>query len=108
MDDDAPQRIARNEATFREVNEALERGHRPGDDEGIAFRCECAQLGCTRLLELTLRDYEQIRANPRQFLVAVGHNLPEVETTVETHPDYVVVEKRDAAGRLAEATDPRA
>ena len=108
MDEGLQQRLANNEATFRDVNEALERGHWPGEDRTpIAFRCECARLGCTRLLELTPREYERVRAHPRRFLVAIGHDLPEVETVVETHDNYVVVEKREAAGRTAEATDPR-
>jgi hypothetical protein len=108
MDENLQQRLASNETTFREVNEAIERGHWPGE-EGVpaAFRCECAALGCTRLIEMTPREYEHVRAHPRRFLVAIGHDIPEVETIVEVHPQYVVVEKREAAGRLAEATDPR-
>jgi hypothetical protein len=108
MDEELQRRIAMNEATFRDVNEALERGRWPGE-EGVrvAFRCECARLGCTRMIELTPRDYERIRADSRRFLIAPGHDVPEAETIVETHEDYVVVEKREAAGRAAEATDPR-
>jgi hypothetical protein len=36
-----------------------------------------------------------------------GHEVKEVETVVETGTGYIVVEKRDEAGRLAEARDPR-
>jgi hypothetical protein len=108
MDDRLQRRLATNEATFRDVNEALQRGHWPGEDRTpIAFRCECARLGCTRLIEMTAREYESVRANPRRFLVAVGHDLPEIETVVEEHGSYVVVEKRDEAGRKAQETDPR-
>jgi hypothetical protein len=101
-------RLATNEAKFREVNEALERGRWPGE-EGVpvAFRCECASLGCTRMIELTPRDYERIRAHSRRFLIAPGHDVLEAETIVETHEEYLVVEKRKEAGRVAEATDPR-
>jgi hypothetical protein len=106
--DDLQRRVATNEATFRDVNEALKSGRWPGE-EGIpvAFRCECAQLGCTRMIELKPLDYERIRAHPRRFLMAPDHNLPEAETVVERHRTYVVVEKLDEAGRVAEATDPR-
>ena len=107
MDDDLRRLLATNEATFRDVNEALERGRWPGDSGKIAFRCECARLGCTRLIEMTSRDYERVRAHPRRFLVAVGHDIPALETVVDVHDDYVVVEKRAEAGRTAEATNPR-
>ena len=107
MDEELEQLLATNEATFREVNEALERGHWPGEAGTIAFRCECARLGCTRLIEMTPREYEHVRAHPRRFLVAIGHDLPEVETVVEVHDNYAVVEKRAEAGRMAEVTDPR-
>jgi hypothetical protein len=100
--------IARNEAVFREVNEALKGGHWPGEEDApIAFRCECARLGCSVLIELKAEEYERIRANPRRFIVAPDHETPEAEVVVERHAGYLIVEKRDEAGRVAEATDPR-
>jgi hypothetical protein len=36
-----------------------------------------------------------------------GHELPEIETVVATRPGYLIVEKRDQAGAVAERTDPR-
>ena len=108
MENDLQKRIARNEATFRDVNEALKRGHWPGEEtKPIAFRCECGSLGCSRMIELRGEEYERIRSHPRRFLVAPNHEFPQVEVVVETHESYVVVEKRDEAGRVAEETDPR-
>lgn len=102
------ERIAVNEATFRDVNEALRRGRWPGEErDPIAFRCECGRLGCSLMIELAADDYERIRAHPRRFLIAPDHDIPDAEAVIETHENYVVVEKRDEAGRLAEATDPR-
>lgn len=76
MDQDLQRRIGHNEAIFREVNEGISRGRWPGDeDTPIAFRCECGQLGCTRMIELAAPEYERIRANPRWFFVAPGHRL---------------------------------
>ncbi len=100
--------IARNEALFRDVNEALRSGHWPGEEDApIAFRCECGRLGCSVLVELKAKEYERIRANPRRFILAPDHEMPEAEVVVERHPNYVVVEKREDAGVVAEATDPR-
>jgi hypothetical protein len=102
------QRFGANEAMFREVNEAIERGQWPGEVGSTAsFRCECARLGCTRIIELTVEEYEEVRAHSRRFVVAIGHQQPEVERVVEERPAYLVVEKRDQAGEVAEATDPR-
>ena len=108
MDRELKHRVAANEAVLREVNEGIERGQWPGEEnQAIGFRCECARLGCSRLIELRAADYERIRAHPRRFLIAPGHEVPGAEMVVETHRNYVVVEKRDEAGDLAEATDPR-
>jgi hypothetical protein len=102
------QRIAGNEDVFRRVNEAIRSGQWPGEeDDPVAFRCECGQLGCSRMIELMLPEYERVRAHPRRFVMAHDHEVPEAETVIERHDGYVVVEKSGEAGRLAEATDPR-
>jgi hypothetical protein len=108
MDGAGSERIGRNEALLREVNEAIERGHWPsGPDQAVRFRCECAELDCNNTIQLTTGEYERLREHPRRFLVAPGHQLPDVETVVEAHPGYVIVEKRAAAGAVAEELDPR-
>lgn len=108
MDDDVARRLAGNEALFRKVNEAIERGQWPGEETApTGFRCECARLGCNKLILLTLLEYERVRADPRRFIVLAGHELPELETVVETADGYVVVQKVGAAAELARATDPR-
>jgi hypothetical protein len=109
MSDDIQRRIASNEDRFREVNEAILRGQWPGEREAvISFRCECASLGCNRLIELKLPEYERVRAHPRRFVVLPGHQREAVEKVVKARADYLVVEKLDAAGEEAERMDPRA
>ena len=101
-------RVGRNEAVFREINERLEAGHATAAvDEAVAFRCECGMLGCNMLVELTLREYEEVRADPRRFLLVSGHEIAGVEKVVRTGPGYNVVEKLGEAGRVADSTDPR-
>ncbi len=108
MDDQTQRRLAANQAMCREVNEAIERGQWPGEEDApMAFRCECARLGCDQMIELSLREYERIREDPRHFAVAPGHEVGEVEVVIEEATDYVVVEKRGVAGAVAEQTDPR-
>jgi len=99
--------VAGTEAVNREVNEAIERGQWPGEPGAQAFRCECGRGGCTTMLELTPAEYERVRAHPRRFVLAPGHEDPSVEDVVERHAGYVLVEKRGQAGALAQATDPR-
>ena len=101
------ERIARNEVAYRDVNEAIRAG-RPGDDSpSNAFVCECGKLGCNQLVELTLAEYEAVRANPRRFLMLEGHDIPDVESVVERHDRYVVAEKLEDAAEVAEDLDPR-
>jgi hypothetical protein len=107
LDDDDERRLARNEALFRDVNESIARGQWPGDEGPVAYRCECARLGCNDLISLTPREYAEIRSNGRRFVIAPGHEIPELETVVATGAGYKVVEKRAEAGRVAEETNPR-
>jgi len=108
MKDHVQERLGANEAVFREINEGIEAGQWPGEgDSPVAFRCECARLGCNDLIELSLRAYEQVRANPRRFIVVPGHERLDVEMVVERHDGYLVVEKVDGAGERAAETDPR-
>jgi hypothetical protein len=101
-------RMGGNEALFREVNEAIERGSWPGEaDDLVRFRCECGRIECNETVQLTLREYERIRAHPRRFFAVPGHEQPEIEDVVERWEGYVLVDKRDEAGELAEALDPR-
>ena len=103
MDESRNERLARNEAAFRKVNEAITEV----EDGRGAYLCECGALGCNRLVELSRDEYESVRANPRRFFVLPGHELPEVESIVERHDDYFVVEKHPGEADLVEATDPR-
>lgn len=108
MEEELQRRLASNEVVFRQINEAIASGQWPGEpDAPHAFRCECARLGCQDLVELTSRDYEHVRANPRWFMLSPGHEVPDLETIVERGAGYVVVEKRELAGRFAEETAPR-
>ena len=108
MSDAGDRRLAANEDVFRDVNEGIVRGQWPGDPEApIGFRCECARLGCNLLVELTLAQYEAVRADPRRFVIVHGHEVPDVEVVIERHGEYSVVEKVGEAGHEAERRDPR-
>jgi hypothetical protein len=101
-------RAAGNESAFRRVNEGLRAGHVVADTEKpFPFRCECGLLECNQLVELTLAEYEGVRTDGRRFFIAEGHELEGVETVVERHERYWVVQKTAGAARVAEQEDPR-
>jgi hypothetical protein len=102
-------RVAKNEILFRQVNERILEieGDRWGVDP-VDFMCECGTISCTRVVQLSVKDYERIRSDPTHFGIIPGHELLEVERVVERHPHYFVVEKAGHAGRVAEDADPRA
>lgn len=105
---DGPTRLGQNEALFRSINERIEAGTWPQSDSNlVAFRCECATLRCNVLVELSLAEYESVRANSRHFILAPGHERAEVEEVIHRTNEYVVVRKFGEAGHVAETTDPR-
>lgn len=108
MNEESERRLARNEVLFREANEAIERGQWPDDPaKQVRFRCECSRVACGEAVAITLAEYEQVRQFPRRFVIAVGHEVPEIETVVKRTGSHVIVEKQDVAGATAEARDPR-
>ena len=98
-------RAARNQSLFREINERLLELGASGDEELKRWNCECAAVGCVEQIELTLAEYEHLRASPVRFAVMPGeqHVLPEVEMLVERNRRYWVVEKIGEAGVEAAA-----
>jgi hypothetical protein len=107
--DEHARRLAKNEALFREVNEAIERiASEHGDDPHLyEFLCECSDRGCTDPVRLTIREYEQVRAKGDRFAIVAGHEDTEVEAVVERFDRYVLVEKHGEASKVAVALDPR-
>jgi hypothetical protein len=100
------QRAARNEALFREVNENIARlEERHGTTTQPVFVCECANSGCADQLAVDPETYSRVREEPRRFLVRPGHQDPQIERVVESHHDYLIVEKTGVAGRIAEQTE---
>jgi len=46
--------------------------------------------------------YRRVREHPRRFIILPGHLDETLESTVETHPGFLIVEKKGAAGEIAE------
>ena len=103
------QRAARNQAIVREVNEQLEKlGDGNAPQSFKKFACECADRECIEPVELTVDEYESVRAQGATFVVAPGHVYPDVECVTFETSRFTVVEKLRSASRIARAHDPRA
>jgi hypothetical protein len=110
MTDDRVRRVGENEALYRLVDERIER-LRSGSatiTSDFAVICECANLGCTTQIMIKSDVYERTRARSDHFIVLRGHQLDDLETIIEDHDTFVVIEKDPAeAKRIAEEMDPR-
>jgi hypothetical protein len=103
------ERVAKNEILFRQVNERiLQIENDRWRVDPVDFMCECGDVRCTRVIQLTIDDYERLRGDPTHFGVIPGHEIPEIETVVERHPHYLVVEKDGPMREQAREADPRA
>ena len=103
------ERAARNESLFREVNERVEvLAQKFGlATEMTDFICECAQPTCAEVIQMTVREYEEIRRDPTHFAIAAGHEATDIERVVEKTDRYFVVAKIGTAGQVAKELDPR-
>ena len=101
------ERVARNEALFREFNERVEDLADTVDVDRIRFVCECGDLDCLERVELTRAAYEEVRSDPTRFVVAAGHEKADIERVVAYGEGYVVVEKLAEAAEVAIEHDPR-
>jgi hypothetical protein len=110
VSDERARRVGLNEAIFRQVNEQIRGLNREfGLQEGtITVICECGDADCTEGLELTVSAYERVRSDSLHYVVAPGHEIPDVERVVEHLEGYDVVRKHAGEpAELARETDPR-
>lgn len=108
------QRVALNQATFRDANEKIQAvaGRIGVDADAVPFLCECPRRECTDIVRLTLCDYETVRARPTWFVVVPGHEIWEVEEisvarVAERREQFTIMEKLGEAAELVAELDPR-
>jgi hypothetical protein len=108
--DSRQNRIARNEALYREVNERIRAVQAQiGDEERTDFLCECGREDCTQPIRLSLAEYEEIRSDPTHFAVARGHEVVDLEHVIRETDRFSVIEKFPGApAQVALDRDPRA
>jgi hypothetical protein len=96
---------ARNEEVFRSINERIEEGAKQhGVEQLLPFHCECATEACVTTIELPPAEYDRIASHRARFVVVPRHERSSVETVVESHSAYLVVEKTGEARTRWERT----
>lgn len=94
------ERITRNEALFRAVNERIEDlSHGVGDDR-VEFLCECGRDGCEVRLWMSAKEYARVHEQDDRFALAPGHQTAEIERVVERADHYWIVDKHPDAEKL--------
>ena len=103
------ERVAKNEATSRVINEGIEAAFEsdPPDSFTIII-CECGLEQCDRTIRVTKAEYEQVRSDPRQFVIFRDHLIPDVEQVVSDSDTFLIVAKREGIpAEVAIQEDPR-
>jgi hypothetical protein len=102
------ERIASNEALFRLANERMAGWEeRQESDSPELYLCECGDPDCKQKVALSPAEYEQVRSNSRRFFVVAGHEALDVESVLERHGDWLLIEKDPEVTELVEKLDPR-
>jgi hypothetical protein len=76
---------AANERLRARMEELFFRGPRP-------VICECSDPECMKVLQLKRGEYQSIR-DSGYFIVATGHETPDIEQVVARRDGYLVVHK---------------
>ncbi len=100
-------KLVENEAMFRQKNETVQkdiktlneialsqRDEEPISEETVLnFYCECSDENCRLRIPMSLKQYEHIHENRKQFIVVNDHEVSLVENVVERTKHYTVVKK---------------
>ena len=102
--------MVENEVIFKERNETIEAGfvalEKIGAEDNqldmtvrpitpIHFYCECSDENCLKRVVLTSVEYNKIHTQINHFMIMKGHEVSAIEKVVETHKNYIIVEKFD-------------
>jgi hypothetical protein len=90
------ERMARNEAASREMNEEIEeayQGEPPANRLDIV--CECALKMFDRSIDITMAEYRMVRSDLRQFAIVPEHLATDIERIVYETDRFTVVAKHE-------------
>src|SRR3954471_314244 len=68
------ERIARNDAIFRNANEGISEAAEAAEiEDRVPLICECADPACREIVQMSMQEYREIREDPRLFWNVPGH-----------------------------------
>ena len=96
-------RKARNEIQLRKLNERMEEDRLRVQPSVADWICECADELCGLAVQLSLAEYEGVRAEPTHFFVAPSdeHVSADIEYVVRREPTYWVVAKKGVGAEMS-------
>jgi hypothetical protein len=87
-----PSELARQRASVRAVNERVDAEVVEGAGEHVSIQCECGGSDCTTVIDLHSDAYRGIRQHPGWFIVAEGHDTPEIARVEQRRGTFAIVE----------------
>jgi hypothetical protein len=82
------ERVAQNEATSRDINEKIERVQAKSPDDYFRIVCECGERDCTRVIVISVPEYEAVRSDARHFAVVSAHVMPDASHQARTNTRF--------------------
>jgi hypothetical protein len=103
-----PERAARNQSLRRAVNDRIHELCRlPVGPDAAEYLCECVDLSCPERVAVSREEYRRVRRHPADFIVAPGHEQPQLEEVVSKGLGWAVVRKLRVGALLAAEPVPR-
>lgn len=109
-DESAAIRKASNEIQLRKLNERIEDHHLRVRPTFAAWVCECADENCAEPIQMSIAEYEAVRAEPTHFFIApsAAHLSPDIEYVVRREANYWVIAKKGVGAEMSRrAQEPR-
>lgn len=106
VEEDRQERVGRNEALFRVVNErmqGLNEAFAAVTDDVFEIVCECGEITCVELIQIVSGEYERVRADTTLFIVVSGHEDATAEAVVEKAEGAYSVVRKHPDGPAANA-----
>jgi len=102
-------RIIRNEALYRELNERVREIEEDMELRGLVeaepyseYFCECGLEDCMDKIRLSPEEYADARSGPRRFVILPDHLIADVERVVyRADGRFAIVEKLGGERELA-------
>lgn len=62
----------------------------------IPFYCECANLNCSKIINLTSEDFEAFHDDPDWYTILPGHEQLDIEKVIKNNDGFLVIKKLES------------